>query len=56
MKSLQNSVLTAMTDTGFTYGVVVKMPDEVPVGRNSLLFKCHYGLGVILNLVCEGLS
>lgn len=45
-KSLQNSVLTPMTDTasllGFSYAGAVKMPDEVPVGCNSPLFKCHY--------------
>lgn len=46
MKSLQNIVLTAMTDTasllGFTYAVAVKMSDKVPVGCNSPLLKCHH--------------
>ena len=60
MTSRQNSVLTAVTDTaslpGFTYAVAVKIPDEVPVGLISPLFKCHYGLRVTLNLVCAAMS
>lgn len=39
MKSLQNGVLTAVTETaslpGFTYAKAVTVPDKLPVGRNS---------------------
>lgn len=46
MKSLQNSVLTAMTETaslpGFKYVSAVTVYDKLPVRRNSALFKCQY--------------
>lgn len=56
MKSLQNSVLTALKETaslpGFTYAGAVTMSDKLPVGRNSPLFKWYYWADFKSGLCC----